>query len=383
MTEIQGEIARGFEPVRDAFAENFAREQEIGAAVTVYQHGRPVVDLWAGQADADTGRAWTSDTLQFVFSATKGVTAICALVLAQRGALDLDAPVADYWPEFAAEGKGRIPVRWLLTHQAGLPVLDERVPLAEALRWDPVVEALAAQRPVWEPGTAHGYHALTYGWLVGEVVRRITGRSLGSFLREEIAAPLDLDFWIGLPAAEHHRVSRAISWEMEDLKASVDAPEVMFDPTSLAMRTHHVTEPQFDHRDPRVWAAEMPSVNGLGTAHSLARLYAALVSEVDGVRVLDERTVAEASTVHTSGVERIHGFDIRYGLGFLLPPENGQPSPLVGPRSFGHPGYGGSLGFADPEHGLGFGFVANHLGAPQLVDPRSLRLARAVYACLS
>src|SRR4051794_9333245 len=210
MPEIGGTTDPRFDPVRTAFARNFEEHGEVGAAVGVYLHGRPVVDLWGGVADPATGRAWQRDTLQLVYSTTKGVTAACANLLAQRGELDLDAPVAKYWPEFAAAGKAEIPVRWLLTHQAGLPVLDEPVTAEQAIAWDPLVEALAAQRPAWEPGTRAGYHAMTYGWLVGEVVRRASGRTVGRFLAEEIARPLGRDLFIGLPAREPPRMSRLV-----------------------------------------------------------------------------------------------------------------------------------------------------------------------------
>lgn len=199
MIEISGEVASGYEPVRDAFRANFDKHGDVGAAFSLYVRGEKVVDLWGGVADATTGRPWAEDTLQLVYSTTKGATAICAHVLAQSGALDLDAPVAEYWPEFAAEGKGTIPVRWLLSHRSGLPTVDAHLTPADVIEWQPIVAALAAQKPYWEPGTAHGYHALTYGWLVGEVVRRVDGRSLGRFFADEVAAPLGLDFFIGLP----------------------------------------------------------------------------------------------------------------------------------------------------------------------------------------
>ena len=181
-------MAPGFERVRDVFGDNFENNGDVGAALCVYRHGRKVVDLWGGLADAGTGRPWTRDTLQLVYSATKAATATCAHLLAQRGELDLDKPAAHYWPEFAAAGKADIPVRWLLSHRAGLPVIDNPMPLADLLAWDPMAAALAAQRPVWEPGTAHGYHGRTFGWLVGEVIRRVSGRSVGTFFAEEIAA---------------------------------------------------------------------------------------------------------------------------------------------------------------------------------------------------
>jgi len=205
---VEGEVAPGFEPVRDAFVRNFTEHGDIGAAVCVYRHGEKVVDLVGGWARPSAAVPYGADTLQLVFSTTKAATAVSALVLAQRGLLDLDAPVARYWPEFAAEGKEGVPVRWLLTHEAGLPTIDATIPLEEALHWTPVVEALAAQRPLWEPGTAHGYHALTFGWLVGEVVRRVSGKSLGSFFADEVAGPLGLEFWIGLPEDREDRVAR-------------------------------------------------------------------------------------------------------------------------------------------------------------------------------
>ena len=199
---IEGDVAPGFERVRDVFGDNFESNGDVGAAVCVYRHGRKVVDLWGGLADAGTGRPWTRDTLQLVYSATKAATATCAHLLAQRGELDLDKPAAATGRSSRPQGKADIPVRWLLSHRAGLPVIDNPMPLADLLAWDPMAAALAAQRPVWEPGTAHGYHGRTFGWLVGEVIRRVSGRSVGTFFAEEIAAPAGLDFYIGLPAAE-------------------------------------------------------------------------------------------------------------------------------------------------------------------------------------
>jgi CubicO group peptidase (beta-lactamase class C family) len=210
MTPIHGTTHARFRAVKDAFAANFSDHGEIGAAVCVYVGGRCVVDLWGGIADLTTGTAWAEDTLQYVFSTTKGFTATCAHLLVQRGELDLDAPVADYWPEFAAHGKHHILIRWLLSHRAGLPALDTPIPLADALAWHPMITALAAQRPLWPPGSTHGYHAQTFGWLVGEVIRRITGQTPGTFFADNIATPLNLDAYIGLPAAHRHRVSRLI-----------------------------------------------------------------------------------------------------------------------------------------------------------------------------
>ncbi|MEU4228628.1 serine hydrolase domain-containing protein [Nonomuraea sp. NPDC026600] len=391
MPEIGGETAPGFEEVRTAFAANLADNQEVGAAVGVYLHGRKVVDLWGGIADPETGRRWERDTLQVVYSTTKGVTAACAHLLAQRGELDLDAPVADYWPEFAANGKDRIPVRWLLTHQAGLPTIDHPITRAQAIAWEPMVTALAAQRPSWEPGTEHGYHGHTYGWLVGEVVRRVTGRSIGTFLAEEIAAPLDLDLWIGLPKAEQHRVSRIIA-DAPDLAAMADLdldtlPEsvremmrAFADPTSLTMRSlMGVITPPLDHNDPDEQSAEMPSSNGICTARALARFYAALIGEVDGHRILSPETLAAATAEQVSGIDRILRVPVRIGTGFGLPTPDAF---WYSPTAFGFPGYGGSLGFADPASGLAFGYVMNriHEGVP---DQRAATLLEVVHRAMN
>ncbi|GAA3412407.1 serine hydrolase domain-containing protein [Streptosporangium vulgare] len=389
MPEIGGNTAPGFEGVREAFAANLAGGQEVGAAVGVYLRGRKVVDLWGGIADPATGRRWGRDALQVVFSTTKGVTAACAHLLAQQGRLDLDAPVADYWPEFAANGKERVPVRWLLTHQAGLPAIDHPITPAEAIAWDPMVTALAAQRPLWEPGTAHGYHAHTYGWLVGEVVRRVTGRSLGTFLAEEIAAPLGLDLWIGLPETELHRVSRIVAAPVDlDALARIDldalpgsAREMMAayaDPTSLTRRSMSVVTPMLNHDDPAEQVAEMPSTNGICTARALARFYAALIGEVDGHRVLTPGTLAAATVEQAGGVDRVLRVPIRIGTGFGLPTPDAF---WYSPTAFGFPGYGGSLGFADPATGLAFGYVMNHIreGVP---DRRAADLLDAVHGAV-
>jgi CubicO group peptidase (beta-lactamase class C family) len=389
MPDIGGTTDPGFEPVREAFARNFDEHGEVGAAVAVFLHGRPAVDLWGGTADPATGRAWERDTLQLVYSTTKGVTAACAHLLAQRGELDLDAPVATYWPEFAAAGKAGIPVRWLLTHQAGLPVLDEPVTAEQAITWHPLVEALAAQRPVWEPGTRAGYHATTYGFLVGEVVRRVSGRSIGRFLAEEIAGPLGLDLFIGLPEREWPRMSRLVEVAPDfDAMAGIDLtalPEPMrsalapwIDPTSLARRSVRVISPPVDHDSPAGWAAELPSSGGITTARSLARFYAALIGEVDGHRLLDDEHLADATAERFAGTDEVLRQPARAATGFGLP----TPGAFWRtPTAFGNTGRGGSIGLADPADGLAFGYVMNRIvdGGP---DPRAANLLAAVRACL-
>ncbi len=382
---VLGEVAPGYEGVRDAFVTNFERHGDVGAAVAVYVGGQPVADLWGGVADQVAGTPWAEDTLALVYSTSKGVTAIVTHLLAQRGVLDLDAPVVTWWPEFGAAGKGEIPVRALLSHRAGLPVVEGPVSPADALAWDPVVERLAAQHPLWPPGTRHGYHAITYGWLVGEVVRRATGRTVGQVLADEVARPLGLDLWIGLPVAEEPRVARLIPFELgaqppaeamaalpADLQALVRA---MGDPSSLALRALQVTDPPLDFDSRAVHAAELPAGNAIGTARALARLYAACVGEVDGVRLLDEPTVAGATREQSNGPDEVLFVPTRFGSGFFL------PSPfatLLGPRSFGHAGAGGSLALADPDGQVGFAYVMNAMRANLSNDLRTLTLLDAV-----
>ncbi|SHN36561.1 serine hydrolase domain-containing protein [Actinacidiphila paucisporea] len=390
MTTIHGEVAAGFEPVREAFAANFSQHGDIGAAVCVYHHGRPVVDLWGGVADAETGRPWTRDTLQLVYSATKGATATAAHMLAERGALDLDAPVATYWPEFAANGKADIPVRWLLSHRAGLIALDQPIPLDEALAWHPMTAALAAQCPLWTPGTAHGYHGRTWGWLVGEVIRRVSGRTPGHFFAEEIAAPLGLDFFIGLPTRERHRVSR-MSYQRPAVDLTTvpaeSVPEEVRelvaawrDPNSFSNRAFAVTDPaEIDFDSPEVQAAELPSSNGIGTAHALARMYAALIGEVDGVRLLAPETLAAATKEQASGKDQVMLIPSRFSTGYMLSTET---NPMTDRSSFGHTGRGGSLGFADPRQGIAFSYAMNNVigGAD---DMRAHTLVEAVRRSLT
>jgi CubicO group peptidase (beta-lactamase class C family) len=391
VAEIDGFTASGFERVRDVFAANFASDGEIGAGVCVYRDGRPVVDLWGGIADPDAGRPWTSDTLQLVYSVTKAAASACAHLLVQRGELDLDAPVSNYWPEFAAEGKERIPVRWLLSHRAGLPALDKPVPVADALAWDPVIEALARQRPFWEPGTRHGYHAQTFGFLVGEVVRRVAGRTIGRFFAEEIAEPNGIEFWIGLPAELESRVSTLIELPAETLSPDADlsnlSPQMrdmivaFTDPNSLSMRAFGLTEPSFDVNSREVHAAELPASNGICTARGIARFYAGLIGEVDGrPPILAEDTLRRALVEQSIGMDEILKRPSRLALGFMLSIDGGFE--LGGPTSFGHPGKGGALGFADARRGLAFGYAPNRMHTGVGGDFRSARLIDAVHECL-
>ncbi|MFE9995676.1 serine hydrolase domain-containing protein [Streptomyces avermitilis] len=383
--DVNGTVAEGFEPVRDAFARNFETLGERGAAVAVYRDGRKVVDLWGGTRDVDGTAGWERGTAQIVRSATKGVAAAVLLMLAERGELDLDAPVGHYWPEFKAQHKERALVSHVLSHRAGVPVLDRPLTPAEAADPDLGAAAVAAQAPAWEPGTDHGYHAQTYSWLTGELVRRVTGRGIGEWIAAEIAGPLGLDLWVGLPAARAHRVGRGGQTEAPAADGALRTrpkravAEAYADPSSLTRRAFAAITPLPDENDPGYRAAVLPASNGIATADALARFYAALTGEVDGVRLWRPETAALARAERSAGPDRVLVVNTRFGLGHML---HGSASPLLSPASFGHPGRGGPLGFADPESGIAFGYVTNGYRTSVTADPRAQALVRAVRAAL-
>ncbi|QLI99957.1 beta-lactamase family protein [Streptomyces sp. NEAU-sy36] len=385
-TDVHGTVAEGFEPVRDAFAANFARLGERGAAVAVYRDGHKVVDLWAGTKDVDGTAPWRRGTAQIVRSATKGVAAAALLLLHQRGELDLDAPVGAYWPEFKAAGKERTRVRELLAHRAGVPVLDRPLTPAEAADPDLGAAAVAAQAPVWEPGTDHGYHAQTYSWLTGELVRRVTGRPVGEWIADEIARPVGADVWLGLPEAEQGRAGRVGDIEAPQesgglrLRPKRAVTEAYADPDSLTRRAFAAITPMPDENDPAYRAASLPASNGIATADGLARVYASLIGDLDGgTRLFAPATTELARSERSAGPDRVLVVNTRFGLGYML---HGSASPLLSPGSFGHPGRGGSLGFADPESGIAFGYVTNGLRASVTADPRAQSLVRALRTAL-
>ncbi len=397
MTTVQGTVADGFEGVREAFEQNFADHGDVGAGVAVFVDGECVVDLTGGVADRESGSVYGPDALQLVFSSTKGIAAICAHLLAQRGQLDFETEVAEIWPEFAQNGKADATVADVLSHRVGLPVVDERLSLDQILEIAPMVEALAAQAPLWEPGTAHGYHALTYGWLVGEIVTRVDGRPIGQFVAEELAEPLGLDLWIGLPDAEHDRVVPLIAMEPGDASFDFADPEIapllgdlataFLDPESVTNRALHINGAfnldggqGMAWNQPEVWRSQIPAANGITNARSLAKLYAACVSEVDGVRILDDETVKRATEERSDGRDQTLIVPTRFGLGFFIP---STFSPLMGPASFGHAGAGGSLGLADADRNVGFAYVMNKMSASLSNDPRTGGLIAAVEAALA
>ena len=381
--QVDGYVATEFEPVLDAFAQNFDERGEVGAAVSIYLDGRPVVDLWGGLADATNGVRWKEDTLVLVYSATKGVTATCANLLMQQGHLDPEARVASIWPEFAANGKGDDHRRpGACRTRPGSRYVEGDFTLEEVLAWDPMVDALAAQKPIWEPGTKHGYHMRTYGWLVGEIIRRADPqhRSVGTFWRDEIADGLGIDFWIGLPEQLEaaRRPARAA-------QASICAtPSQPFGDDLLLARVFsnpggHFNYDEMWNTPPTPRAPSCPSSNGIGNARGLARLYASCIGEVDGQRTLNEATVARATAERACGKDEVLMVESCFGLGYMLGNSFGAANPRT---AFGHAGAGGSLAFADPATGLAFAYVMNDLRFDMSGDPRSEVLVRAAYRAL-
>lgn len=382
---IHGVCDSRLQGVRDAFAENFAQGGEVGATVAATIDGKLVVDLWAGHADAARTRPWTRDTIVDVASSTKGLTTICAHRLVDAGLLDLEAPVARYWPEFAQAGKATIPVHFLLSHRAGLPAIDEPLPTEALYDWNRMTGALAAQKPWWEPGTRHGYHIFTFGYLVGEVVRRITGKSVGTYFREEVAEPLGLDCHIGLAAEHDARVAEFIAAPPPP-PGQPDVLAALLKQAGPMVEKAHLNPPwTFADRNTRAWrAAEIPAGNAHTTARALARVYGALAcgGEVDGVRVLNPASIERARTVQDTGPDAVlFGLPTRFGLGFSLP-SNGVGFGAASTSAFGCPGGGGSIGFADPEARVGFGYVMNQAQDAMPPDPRALRVIDALYASL-
>jgi CubicO group peptidase (beta-lactamase class C family) len=384
--KIEGECDKRFENVRKAFAENFQKRDELGAAVSIVMDGRPVVDLWGGHSDEAKTQLWQRDTLVNVYSTTKGLTATCAHRLIDQGKLDPDEPVSKYWPEFAQAGKKDLPVRYLLSHRAGLPAIKK--PLAEdaIYHWDTMTSALAEQEPWWQPGTKHGYHALTIGWLVGEVIKRITGSGLGTYFHTEIAEPLGLDAHIGLDAKHDKRVSDLLPSpppEPGQPNLFAEAEKDPEGPTAKAFLNPPVlTKPQVVNS--RAWrAAEIGGGNAHTTARSLARMYGALArgGELDGYRIVRPEALERFWAEQSFGPDQVLiQLPTRFSLGFML----SQPGMGFGPniKAFGHPGAGGSLGFADPVKKVGFGYTMNKMANGLIIDARAAALFDAFYAAL-
>ena len=368
----EGTVESGFEAVRDAFAEGQAHD-EGGAQLCVYRNGKRVVDLWTGM-DIANRRPFTADTITILMSCTKAVTAVCVHILAQRGLIDYDAPVARYWPEFAAKGKESITVRDIMTHRAGLMGFDEETAIygRDLFDWKRCTSALANMEPWWKPGSAYFYHALTFGYLNGEVIRRVTGKTVGEFVDEEIARPLKLDLWIGLPQEKEHRVAPHIAPAVQptEEQARTLFAGLGLDMTSRPVRAmfYMITTTIeglgiFNTREAH--AAELPFGNGIANARSLAKMYAACIGSIDGVRLLTPETIERVRECQTGGLGaptpllRLAGSrPQRFGLGFELPR---AIEPMLGAGSFGHAGAGGRMAFAHPESGTAVAYVCNSM----------------------
>ncbi|MGH9114103.1 MAG: serine hydrolase domain-containing protein [Acidimicrobiales bacterium] len=384
---MNGRVARGFEPVRDAFAANWAQHDEVGASLCIYKDGRPMVDLHGGWIDRSRIAPYPDDALQVVYSATKGITAMAAAALVDDGRLDLDAPVATYWPEFAGGDKAAVTVRDVLCHRAGLPAVDTPLTTAQVLAVEPVLRALERQEPLWRVGDGHGYHAFTFGWILGEIVRRITGGCIGDYVREALATPLGVEFWIGLPEALEPRVVPLLP-----PPAPTTDDEVRFllrvgGPGTLGQRALTldgaltVADPDGTPFNTRAYhASSMPAGNGISNARSMARLYAACIGDVDGARLFGPATLTEFSRVHAHGPDRVLSMQTRFGLGF------GRECELFhfgSDTAIGHYGAGGSAAFADPATGLAFAYTMNYMGSWLGHDRRVTALVSAAARCIS
>ena len=392
----EGTCKPGFERVAEAFAKNFDSKGEVGASVCLTVKGETVVDLWGGVADQKTGTPWTTDTVSIVFSCTKGATALCAHILASRGKLDLDAPVTELWPEFGKHGKEHVTTRMMLDHSAGVPALRAKVKDSGPYEWDYMTGLLADEAPFWPPGTRNGYHGFTFGWTVGEMVRRASGVSLGTFFRTEVAEPLGLDFWIGLPEEIEPRVAPIIPYVykaneaktpfMIDLRTKRDSIASLFFFNVGAWRTGGANT-RAGH------AAEIGAANGVTNARGLAGMYAPLAN--GGGPLVDPTTLARMAEVsmatHDDATLRI---PTRFALGFMKSMDNRKrslgaklfgpdvDSVILGSAAFGHVGAGGSLGFADPAAGLSFGYTMNRMGPGLLMNERGQALVDAAYLSL-
>lgn len=386
---VQGHCDRAFEAVANAFIENFRQHAELGASVSVRVGGSAVLDLWGGLRVPDTHEPWTRDTVSVVFSCTKAATALCAQILIDRGQLELDAPMSRYWPEFAQAGKDGATVRMALNHSVGVPALREPVKPGGYCDWDYMVERLSREAPFWAPGTRNGYHMSSFGWVVGELVRRVSGQSLGTFFRNEVAQPLGMDFWIGLPEEIEPRVAPMIRFVPPRGAPKSDFTIALItDPKSIpslawSNNGGHQTDLRESH------AAELGGGGGISNARALARMYQPLANggEIDGIRLLSRERIEDMRQLSMSSArDETLLIPTRFGQGFMLCMDNHGLLPgnavRIGKQAFGHVGAGGSIGFADPQHQLSFGYTMNRMGGGLLLNERGQSLVDAAYSCL-
>ena len=376
--KIHGYCEERFEPVKEVFANNFRTDLDIGASLALTLKGKYVIDIWAGYRDEAHTRAWEQNTIVNVYSTTKVMTALCVLMLVDRGKIDIDAPVAKYWPEFAQAGKENLPVRYLLSHTAGLPGFDKPIEAETLYDWDKICEILASQKPWWEPGTKSGYHAITFGYLLGELVRRVTGKTLGTFFKEEVAEPLNIDFHIGLPEELDSRVGELIPPPPADPQDTEES-----DQNSMPNRVFQ--NPILTARETltREWrVAEIPASNGHGNARSVARVGAALAcgGELNGVRLLSLKTIEKAIEEQSYNMDLILSLPLRFGLGFGLVSKDNPISP--NPRAFYWGGWGGSHVTMDLDAKLSWAYVMNRMMMSLTGGVRTQNIREAIYKAL-
>lgn len=400
---VRGYCDENFFEARHIFEKSISSGFELGGSIAVEVKGKKVIDLWGGYLDHSQSKLWEENTLVNVFSTTKGIAAICLLQLIEKGLLDIEKPVSEYWPEFSANGKDHIPVKYLFCHKAGLCGVREPLQSGAFSDWELITSELARQEPLWEPGTAHGYHAITYGHLVGELLRKIDGRTIGEYFKEEIAEPLDLDFWIGLPDSEFDRVSDIYPSKPGPLQylfpLLTKLPRFMLPgrakflldfgdtskPVGAAFNNPPISSSEEMEANTKKWRnAEIPAANGHGTARSIAKLYGILANggSRDGIHILSPETIEKGRQTQSDGKDLVlGGMRTRFGLGFMLGTENVSMGP--NPNAFGHGGAGGSLGFSDPDNNISLGFVMNQMHPGITAWKTATDVAESVYKTLS
>ena len=373
--EIHGECDPRFSKVKETFEKLYQEDREIGSCFAVYKDGNPLVDLWGGFQDKDKTKPWQKDNLVTVYSTTKGVAAFCIALAMEKGLLKYEEKVSTYWPEFASNGKEDITVGMLMSHQAGICSPETRN-LEDYYNQNLMAEKLAGMTPIWEPGTASGYHSMTFGWLTSELILRVTGKSLGTFFREEVGDQHEIDFFIGLPESEDHRVAELVPFELVSNRNSEQQVEL-----TEAQKSQANSAGTLNIHNTKAWRqAEIPSANGQGSAGGLAKLYSLIVPEDNSLKLLKDDTVNQMTTMQIEGRDLVLAVQVRWGVGFILNKHKIIYGPIEG--AFGHSGYGGSCAFGDPENKIGVSYVMNRMLDNFNADGRSIELINATYECL-
>ena len=374
--EIQGECDPQFSKVKETFEKLYREDREIGSCFAVYKDGNPLVDLWGGFQDKDKTKPWQKDNLVTVYSTTKGVAAFCIALAMEKGLLNYEEKVSTYWPEFASNGKEDITIGMLMSHQAGICSPETRN-VDDYYNQNLMAEKLAGMTPIWEPGTASGYHSMTFGWLTSELILRVTGKSLGTFFREEVGDRHEIDFFIGLPESEDHRVAELVPFDIVRNENSEQQQVELTD----AQKSQRNSAGTLDIQNTKEWRqAEIPSANGQGNAGGLAKLYSLIVPEDNSLKLLKDDTVNQMTTMQIEGRDLVLAVQVRWGVGFILNKHKIIYGPIEG--AFGHSGYGGSCAFGDPENKIGVSYVMNRMLDNFNADGRSIELINATYDCL-